>query len=415
MENKILSKVINEKNFHILTKNNIVDIDFYTQKETYAFLKEYVSKYGEVPAYQTVVSECEDFEYQTEVFEHFTYLAKSIKNATAKRRAFELLQNQAASNFSKMNGTDFVNWLADESNSIKASVTSGGSLGTNYATNGVERKEMYLERKEKGSNMFIPTPYKSLTKWLCGGFELGDYVLLQAFTNRGKSFIASDIGVTAWNNGFGVLHYSPELSKAQQLDRLDTMNGHFMNSALRTGELSNEDKYFKYLEQFKEDNQTPYLVKTMGDMNKGLSIDVIEADLQANDNISMVIIDGFNLMSHKGKDGNRNNMSNTSRKLRQIFGKYGVVGILVHQTPASAEKGNDESGARIVEPAEISKYSETIACIQDACTILSFDQADGVGKMLLSKCRTPNVGKTLELQCDFNRGYIKEVDMIDFI
>jgi replicative DNA helicase len=158
----------------------------------------------------------------------------------------------------------------------------------------------------------------------------------------------------------------------------------------------------------------------MGDLPKGLSLEVIEADLQANPNIKMVIIDGFNLMSHKGnsKDGNRNAMSNTSRKLRQIFGKYGVVGLIVHQTPTSAEKENsskDDVGNRIVTPPQIHQYSETVAVIQDACTILTFDQLDGVGKMKLAKSRTPNVGKEIELHCDFNMGFIRETSIYDFM
>ena len=132
-----------------------------------------------------------------------------------------------------------------------------------------------------------------------------------------------------------VLHYSPELSRKQQLQRLDTLNGHFRNSEIKLGALKKEQQYMNYLNNFNEDNEVPYIVKTMGDLPRGLSIDVIEADLQGNENIKMVIIDGFNLMNHKGNDGNRNNMSNTSRKLRQLFGKYGVVGLVVHQVPTN--------------------------------------------------------------------------------
>ena len=123
-------------------------------------------------------------------------------------------------------------------------------------------------------------------------------------------------------------------------------------------------------------------------------------------------------MQHKGNDGNRNNMAKTSRQLRQLFGKYGVVGIVVHQVPTSAEKENraeDESGARMVEPPRIDQYSETVAVIQDACTILNFDQHQGVGKIRLAKARTPHVDEILELQCDFDLGYIKETSPIDFI
>lgn len=419
MENKLLSKVIDEQNLAVLYKGNITVEDFYTQADTYNFIVSYSKTYNEVPPFETVVAECPNFDYQPEVNDHFNFLIKSVKNATAKRKAFELLQKEAGEKFQKLQGVDFVNWLAESANHIKDVVESESGLGTNFATNGKERADSYLDRKENRSGKYIPTPYSSLTQWLGGGFELGDYVLLNAFTNRGKSWIASQIGIVAWNSDFGVMHYSPELSKSQQLDRLDTIHGHFNNTALKVGNLINEEKYLDYLKGFNTSKETPYMVKTMDDLTKGLSLDVIEADLQANPQIKMVIIDGFNLIAHKGIKGgsNRDAMSNTSRQLRQLFGKYQVVGIIVHQTPTSAEKENlqkDEAGTRMVNPPEIHQYSETVAVIQDACTVLTFDQFDGSGALKLAKARTPHVGKTLELHCDFNLGYVREVEAVDY-
>ena len=122
-------------------------------------------------------------------------------------------------------------------------------------------------------------------------------------------------------------------------------------------------------------------------------------------------------MTHKGKGSNRDNMSNTSRQLRQLFAKYGVVGIVVHQAPTSAErnKEEDETGIKVVRPPEVYEYSETVSVVQDACTVITFDQVEGVGKLKLAKSRTPNVGKELDLHCNFNLGKITEVTVCDFI
>ena len=419
MENKILSKAIDEQNVSILFKGNMTSDDFYTQADTYNFITSYYKQYEEVPPMETVVAECSSFTYTPDIKDHFTFMMKSLKNATAKRKAYELLMKDAGVKFQKLEGVDFVNWLAEEANHLKDISEVESGLGTNFATNGKEREEDYLERKASKSGRFIPTPYRSLTGWLGGGFELGDYILLNAYTNRGKSWLGSQIGVVAWNAGFGVMHYSPELSKSQQLDRLDTLNGHFNNTSLKAGDLDNEGKYINYLKGFNSSNEVPYLVKTMGDMAQGFSLDMIEADLQANPNIKMVILDGFNLIAHKGGKGssNRDAMSNTSRQLRQMFGKYGVVGLVVAQTPTSAEKENkndDEAGTRIVTPPEIHQYSETVAVVQDACTVLTFDQFQGVGKMKLAKARTPFVGNVVELHCDFNLGFIREVEAVDY-
>lgn len=418
IENRLLSKVIDEGSLTALVKYNIGSDDFIHQKETYQFIKAFNKEFGHIPSFAEVVAECEGFEYIPEVPDNTVYMCKKLKSDNAKRRSYELLQKEAAEQFSKLSGSEFVNWLHEETAKIKEVANVEVFAGTNFATNGQERREMYLSSKETRTYSYIPTPYPSLTNWLGGGFELGDYVLLQAYTNKGKSWLASQVGIKAFNEGFGVIHYSPELSQKQQLQRLDTINAHFKNSDLRVGSLVNETAYLSYLENFNGSNETPYIVKTMGDLPRGLSVDVIEADLQANPNIKMVIIDGFNLMNHKGTDGNRNNMTRTSRQLRQLFGKYEIVGVVVHHIPTSAEKENrteDETGSRIVQPPRLDQYSETVACIQDACTVLNFDQCDGVGKLLVAKCRTPRVGEIVDLHVNFDEGYIYEASPIDYI
>lgn len=421
IESKLISKILDAETaatFYELHRYNVDVTDFPTLGEVYTFIKGYVRENNSIPDYRTVVADFEDFEYVPEVADSVKFLAKKLKAQSAKRQAFDLLQHQASKNFSQMSGDAFVKWLAEETEKIRSTTTTDNEFGTNFATNGDERREWYEYGKEKRSMMFIPTPYESLTNALGGGFELSDYILLMAFTNRGKSWLASDMGLCGWKAGFGVLHYSPELSKKQQVFRLDTLNGHFDNVKLRRGQLDEEGRYMEYLDGFTTDSAAaPYIIKTMEDLPNGLTLETIEADLQTNPNINMVIIDGFNLMIHKNGKGMRDAMTFTSRRLRQIFGRYDVAGIVVHQTPGSAEKDNreeDDSGTRVVKPPRLTDYSETVAVIQDAATALTFDQHEGIGKISIEKAREPSVGKVIELSVDFNMGYIKEQTPMDF-
>ena len=416
LEAKLLSKVLIDKEFWNLAKYNINENDFDTYKDVYLFIKDFVKQYGQTPDYRVVVEKFEKFEFQVEVYDTFAYLCKALKKSKAKLKIFNVLQNQAGKRFKEDEIDAFLEWMDEEIKSAKNIIKTSTGMGTNYAVNGYERKKRYLETKKMGSGVFIKTPYDTLNKYLDGGFELGDYVLLQAFSNKGKSWIASHIGTYAWSQGNGVLHYSPELSKAQQENRNDTLLGHFNNVSIRNGELQNEDKYFNYLEGFTE-NEVPYIIKTMEDI-EALDVDTIEADLQMNPNLKMVIIDGFNLMSHGKGKLDRNAMTQTSRRLRQIFAKYGVVGIVVHQVNASEEKENkkkiDKMESPIPQPASILGYSETIAVVQDACTILSFDAVDGNGAIFIAKCRGTGKEKTVDLNLNFNYGYITEASPVDF-
>lgn len=413
IETQLLSKVLDEKNFAILDQYKIDISDFPTLSEVYNFIRSYVREQKQTPDFRSVLDHYPDFDYQPGIYDSFDYLCSSLKSQSAKRQAYELLQHQASKKFQELDGKQFAEWLKTEADRIYQNATAGTRNGTDYAKNKQERRKWYEEIKNNKAKLFIPTPYPSLNTWL-GGFELGDYVLLMAYTNKGKSWIASHIGLTAWQKGFGVLHYSPELSKKQQIFRLDTLNNSVSNAALNNGELGMaESVYFEYLNNFKE-SDVPYLVKTMEDLPNGLDIETIEADIQANKLVKMVIIDGFGLMTVRNRQM-RDGMTFNSRRLRQLFGKYNVVGLVTHQTPTSYErrKGVDESGGVIIDPPDLTEYSETIATIQDASTVLSFDQGDGIGKIKLCKSRKPYVGGIFELQINFNYGVIKEVTVCD--
>lgn len=413
IEFKLLSKIIDEGNFTVLNKFNITENDFTEGLKAYQFVKSYWNEHNDVPSPSTVAEECE-FDY-IDTTDKIEYLVKTVKNNTAKRKAFDLLQNHASDKFNTLKGTEFVDWMTTELDRIKEVTNVGVSSGTNFATNGAERWEWYEEVENNGKAVSVPTPYPKLTEALAGGNDLGDYLLLLAYTNQGKSWIASQFGLTAWGNDFGVLHYSPEMSKKQTMARLDTLKGHFSNVHIGSGQLYNKDEYKAYLGNFTPENTTPYLVKTMEDLNNGLSVSTIEADLMANPEIKFVIIDGFNLMTHKGNDGNRNNMSSTSRKLRQMFSRYGVVGMVVHHTPTTSRKENLQELENLddgfpVAP-KLTDYSETVAVIQDAVTVLTFGYKDGLGKLAVRKARKPCVDFETNLHVNYNLGFITEVDL----
>lgn len=416
LENKLLSKVLDEQNFFIMKKHNVNEDDFALHAPVYKFIEKYVREYAQTPDFRTVVEAYPDFEYMGEVVDAFPYLCKELKSKRGLTRAYNLLTNDVPKMFNQGKNKKFLEELLEEVKTLHGASTAVSFAGSNYAGNGVERKARYLESKEKGSEQVVPTPYEDLNRVL--QLELTDYLLIQAFSNIGKSWIASHIGVHTWLNKFGVMHYSPELSLKQQEARNDTLLKHVDNTKLRAGELDNEKQYFEWLDNDFTDNETPYIIKTMEHLPNGLTLDVIESDLQQNPNVRVLIIDGFNLISH-GK-GDRDSKAQTSRRLRQIFGKYNVLGILVHQVNANEErenkkgsKGEDDDGERVPKPASIMGYSETLAVVQDASHILSFDAVDGMGALQLVKTRGTGKDFIQHLNLNFNLGYIKCASPVD--
>lgn len=414
IEEQILSKMLEENNVHSVLKYNVTKQDFERNGEVYEYIVDYRKKFGAVPDVETVVSEYPNFEYMDGVHEPFNGLATRLKQSSAKRQAFELIASKARSKFKEVgnNGGEFVSWIQDEFSKIEKETSTDFSNGVDFATNGQERWERYVESKEKNSEQYVGLPYGGLQA------EIGDFVMLMAYTNRGKSWLSSHMALHAWQNeNKSILYYSPELSQKQQQSRFETLDAHFDNSLLRRGELTNEEEYRAYTKQFElTDEEKPKLIiKTMEDLPKGLSLDVIEHDIEQNPDVQVVVIDGFNLMNH-GRTNDRTSMTTTSRKMRQLFGRHDVLGIVTHQVNNQAEQENkevDETGARIVKAPPIDSYSESIALIQDPAMVLTFDQADGVGELLVGKAREPIVGKTIPLHCNFNEGWIEEPKLTD--
>lgn len=166
IEHQLISKVLEENNFHIMNKYNIKQVDFYNIPEVYEFVQSYVNEHGQTPDYRTVVGEFESFNYLPETADSFAYLAKALKNSTAKREVVMLLQKEAGKKFDELQGVEYINWMANEISRIQSMANATSYSGVNYAVNGDERWNTYQENKENRSFKFIPTPYDSLTKWL---------------------------------------------------------------------------------------------------------------------------------------------------------------------------------------------------------------------------------------------------------
>lgn len=413
LEAQIISYLLDHQNLSDLAQYGVSGEDFTTLPEVFQFLQTYAHEYHQLPDYRTVVARFEHFQYLPHQTDEFKFLCKELKLQNLKRKAFEMLEYQVRKKFESAKDTDFFQWLHEKSADLWNQAQQMDETGFDYAREGKQRLEWYNQAKDPNYRGYIPTPYPSITKALGGGFERGDGCLLMAFTNRGKSWIASHCGITAWQAKFNVLHYAPELTRKQQAYRLDTLQGHFNNMQLRRGNLGEKEQaYTEFLEQFHEESSAAsYHIKTMQDLPQGLSIEVIRKDLEKYKNVDMVIIDGFSLMNHGSAQG-QNGLMNTSRKLRQLFSYYEVAGLVVHQSNKQGEVNKDET--KKVSPPKLLDYSDTIALIQDAATVLTFDQSEGIARICIAKAREPEVGKCVELSADFNQGWIREQDATDF-
>ena len=396
VESMFLSKVLEERNRDVLYK--VSKDDFTDYEEVYTFIYNMDS----IPDKRTVINKYKTFEYVEDVQDTFEYLVKELKLLTAKRKLFVALK-QAEKDFNnKLSIEDTITTLKRNVDNIYTKNISNNNL---FNLKDKSRLHLYDNPLFK---LKVATPFNTINKSI-GSMESGDYVLFTAFTNRGKSWVACKFGIEALKQGCTVLHYAPEIQRHKLEYRLDTILNGFNNRNLNNSSLEEETykEYKRYIEGFKYDN---YYIRTMENMDN-LDLNQIESDIKTI-GADFVIIDGFILMNHGKADSKRNSYSDTSRSLRKLFVKAGVIGLVLHQVSGKDEKENNkkgDNGIRILKPPDLHQYSETIALIQDATTIMTYDRVDATARIKLVKAKSDTTDTEVDLIIDYNKGVIEEM------
>lgn len=416
LENLLLNAVIAKRDFSALVRHGLADArHFHEQKCAFQYIKKHMQEFGELPSVESVVMNCPEFE-PCEVVENIDTLCFKLIERNLKLEEKELIQD-VAKKFGEMDGYKILNHMRDKIEELQERSLSRGKNGVNWSTNGADRLAEYEARKAKDFTTKIPFFFDEITE-ATGGAERGEVVTIMAFTGKGKSWLGLLQALKANRAGFKVLIESAEMSKPENLFRLDTLEGKFSNRGLWTGQLGfAETEYKKYLNGFTKDSGRPDLIiKTPEDWAEGLTLEQLEYDIERT-KCDVVVVDQFNLLRFKGST--RNDMSAYSRALKQLAAKKGVVLVLLYQTNGDYEKSTSkgEDGIRELKAPTLKDYSETIAVIQDSNKVFGFDSVTwrdeatgrqrGKGIVSIAKSRSGGEGLELELDWQPNDGIIK--------
>lgn len=422
IELQVLNWVLKHKDFYVLSKNGIDESYFVDYKDAYRFIRDFVKSEGYTPSVETVLSQVE-FHY-IDVSEDIDYLVRALKDSVAKREIQELLEREITPVWDNLNGVEFARWLHNRIGGLVKRYDTA-KRGIDLANNPEERLEMYFRRANRISKKIWHSDLKSLDD-LIGGFVSGTFITLIAETGQGKSWISRRIlPIPAWIEGANVLDYCLEMTQDQIQSRLDSMlgamladknlNTRFSCKGLMFGTLSPEElsAYKEYLRSFKQyfPHCGKYIIKTLDDISS-LTIDRLEADIEEYD-ADIVVIDPFYYMSFLRNIDHKTGgaAERTSRELRKLFNRMGVIGLVVAQAVVQ-KKGKDVE----VEAATLDQAKTTKALIEDAGLVFSFaaKKEYNLGLLKVLKNRDGDVGE-IELIVDFDYGLIKEKDMDEIL
>lgn len=372
IELMLLSAILASRDASALSRLGLNDaMKWYTHKDAYLYIQKHLDEFGELPSLTSVLENVDNFEV-VEVVESIDTLASKLheRNLKVAERRF---MEETAKAWDSLSAYDIVEKFEKAVEEFKAVSGYRGREGVDWTQSASSRLKEYERRKTHVFSRQCPWLFEEMNAAL-GKINVGAYITFMGFTKRGKTWLGLLQALRAHEAGLTVLYESGEMNKEEVQFRLDTLAAGFSNRALLTGSLDfhSEETYKAWLATHKE--SSPLFIKTTEDWPRGLTLSQIQRDIELL-HPDVVIIDQFSLIRHVTPD--RVGMTNTSRRLKELAGKLGVVLVNLYQTNGEYERGKKhektEDGIRILDPPTASNYSETIAVIQDSDVLITFD------------------------------------------
>src|SRR5580692_4416389 len=211
--------------------------------------------------------------------------------------------------------------------------------------------------KEGKSITGIPTGYVELDK-LTSGFQPSELLILAARPSQGKTALALNLAENiAIRGGHPMAVFSLEMSKESLLQRLVASVAQIDAHKFRTGHLSRED-WRRMTEALGTIAGSPVWIDDAGSTSV-LEIGAKARRLKRDKGLSMLVVDYLQLISGRGKFGNRQEeVSSISRALKGLAKELKIPVLVLSQLSRAPER--DERGP------QLSDLRESGAIEQDA-------------------------------------------------
>lgn len=426
----LLSKVIDNNDVNALKRFGIDADHFETagERETYRFIVDYAERNrGQAPDFRTVVAECSAFDYQPNVEDSYEFLARQIKDHAAKRMFNDLVaSNDLDANFQK-DFESFAKWLTESLESIKIRTSVRNKIGTDLKTVGEQFLAEY-ERRKAGDSFRV---WKSKFS-VIGNYTSGNMYVVYGKSGRGKSVTSLEDAIEMALQGANVLIWSMEMSWFEVWVRLFvSMSGRkgltttefngmdldagFNADELRKGQLSPEfETAFRFFVDTVNDEVPGNIIVRAVDDDEfvGRSIRDLEADIIAT-KADVVIIDPFYYLDYERNSSKTagGDAAETSKKMRRLTGRLGVVTIAITQADEKQEN-KDDDGNRELKLPEREDVKKTKQLLEDAYMLIAVDTdyKQGRGLIGINKGRDGGEGTSTEIIYIPQVGVVRELD-----
>lgn len=303
---QVLNKILQTKDFSIVTLNNLTEEFFFNYKNEFNYIKNHYEKYHTIPDAVTFVNVFQDFKIM-DVNEPNTFLIEQLTTDYNGR--------YLANKFNKIKSMLENDQIDDAVNYFMSSVQNIRAVSAVQCTDLMEsthRYDLYTDRLQGNVIPYIGTGFKELDELIGGIDPLEENMVIAARTGIGKSWTLLKMAVAASVQGKKVGIYSGEMSADKVGYRFDTLMAREVSRFTGTQiSLSNKElmrgqdykhtstQYRIYFELLEKCGFGPVKVITPADIAGPATVNALQAFIE-KEHLDILFIDQYSLLEAAG-------------------------------------------------------------------------------------------------------------------
>ena len=400
---QILNKILQTKDFSLITMNNLTEDHFFQYRAEFNFIKNHYDKFRVIPDRLTFLNTFPDFDV-TDVNEPDAYLLEQLTkdfNTSYMATGFNKIK--------KLIESGKIDEAADYFSKMPEGLQQGATMTCTSLFQDTSRYDRYLDRLQNKNNYYLSTGFKELDKMI-GGIDLqNENMVIAARTGVGKSWTLIKMAVEAAKQGKNVGIYSGEMAVDKVGYRTDTLLGHINNQAITRGtdlDPSVPLKYKQYLDNLKYTMKGDVKVLTPQDIAGPATVAALRTFIEKF-NLDMLFVDQFSLLEDTSKAKvMHEKVANISKEIKNLQVLSGIPIISVSQMNRTKEEDGEQDTTQIGLSDRIGQDATCVIMLSrkltykdDAKTQVQDDQ------LILNvvKSRDGGCGKLI-YKADFNNG-----------
>lgn len=392
---QVLNKILDEGNSSFIVENNLTEDYFSDFKEEFAYIKERLDKYGQMPDLSSFLLKFPSFEVLS-VREPYPYLLEALIEDKNKRFLIKVF-NQVRE---ALQNDDVSKAMSVYNNSVMTGGVKTGVHAVDILAD-TSRYDAYVERSQDFKKFYVRTGFPEIDSIIGGWDRQEELATISARPGVGKSFVLMKCAISAAEQGLNVGIYEGEMSENKVGYRIDTLLSHLSNKSIIHGNAEIQPKYKAYMDNLKKSIPGSIKVLTPAMISGPAGVSALRAFIE-NEKLDILFVDQHSLLEDDRRAKNPvERASNISRDLKnlQVLKKIPIIAVS-QQNRTSTENGIG---------TEHIAMSDRIS--QDSTILIFLEQKDNVLTMHLAKARDSANGQTIKYAIDLDHGifnYIPE-------